>query len=172
MTYWTETAIKQRLDGRFYVRDLSTGQTRERRVSVDYNPSHKPWAPIEMLKEPPKNARLWTKVEEDYLFTAFKAGLSFGAMARHLKISQSLAYKHFYELCLVRGVEMKRPNIRSKYDKETEAKVISLRLDKNMMLKDVAIQLGLPLNAVTHIWKKYRHANHVGGWNWPGRNAA
>lgn len=171
MTYWTEAAIKAQLDGRFFIRDLSTGYIKERSVPVDYVPTHKPWAPIE-IKEPPKNARKWTKAEEEYLFKAYNEGKSFAVMARRLKISKSLAYKHFYQMCLDRGIETKRANIQRKYDDETEARIISLRLEQNMMLKDVAKEMGMSLNAVCGIWKKYRHSNHVQGWNWPGRKAA
>lgn len=153
-----EQVIKDALDGRFFVYVCGTQQTRERRVSKDYIPSHKPVGFYDDDAKP-STARKWTEAEDKTLIDMFHGGYTFREMGRAIKVSQNAANVRWQQLCVKHGFKNERRDLNQKYPAELYARVAHLKAVQCMTQDQIAKELGLTLNQVQGIWRRWRRNN-------------
>jgi hypothetical protein len=153
-----EQIIKEALDGLFFSYNCGTQQTRVRRVSKDYIPSHKPVGFYDDDAKP-STARKWTEAEDQMMIQMFERGFTFRQMGRALKASQSAANVRWQELCVKHGFSNKRRDLHQKFPAEVYARVAHLKAVECMTSEQIAKEMGFTLNQVAGIWRRWKRNN-------------
>lgn len=160
MKYWTEQAIKANLDGTFIAVNVATGQLEQRKVPLDYIPTHKAsyHGNFEALSEKLKELRAtqWLPEEEERLIAMRERGLHWDSIRKMLQRGERTLKEHYVKLCKERGIEpLVAPPVASpRLTAEAKAEILVLR-KQGVPFAQIAEQLNRPTYQVMDYYTRH-----------------
>jgi YesN/AraC family two-component response regulator len=142
---WTEQAISQHLDGKFWAVDYE-GQITERSVHVDFIPTYNFKAMKDVMKPDFSAAKPWSQTEMDQLWQLrVEQRQGWTQIIKTLHRGEASCKMKYHKMCVDRGVNQVRTWQSSTYDKLTDEQLDKLRqmvLDR-LSLKKIGKAFGV-----------------------------
>jgi hypothetical protein len=143
---WTEQAISQHLDGKFWAVDYE-GRITERSVHVDFLPTYK----FKTFEDQKKvdysqlhNARPWTPEEEQRLWNMRSDFMDWTSICKALRRGHASAVMKYRKMCAARQVRPIVTRQRSMYDLLTDEQQAQLQVlvTNGATFKEIMTEMG------------------------------
>lgn len=158
--YWTEEAIKKRLDGTVTFVNVATSHIETRRVALDHIPTHKgsfqsDYAGLSNAMRLAK-ANPWLPEEDERLLAMRERGVKWESIRKIMQRGEKAVKERYLRLCRERGIEplLTPPAQAPMLTNEAKAQIIVLR-KQGLSPAQVAEMTGRPAYQVADYYTRY-----------------